>query len=365
MLTFDNSIEQWRAESLPQSKIAFEALRRDVEHQTTELAGAQPAKESHRITSNESRLRVSVFLHMPVINFHIRAAQKFWLDYHIGRMALHWDGTLKDSNIVHAQSALKLESQALHFIAVNDPSLQGEGAPFGGESIHFPAILVAVKYDGATLEVLASLERIALTITASILDSALTVQKRFEHDIDEILAVFAQHKAKRRAAEVRPVAEPISRLKTLKWSGQVILRGLNLGLRGPLSTQYIGADFVDGHISHIPGEQRSDTHWEVNASNLALSLAQEASEKSTDASFDRTYRLAYFVLDIQAGNRVAEVEELKELTKSDLKNDHQTSHLHIKVAKTHAVMRTAAIEALDDLLDHCKQQRRLRIAGSC
>lgn len=345
---------------MPQSKIAFEALRRDVECQQVEHANASSAEVSRHMAQKPSKLQISVYLHMPIINFHIRAAQKFWLDYSIGRMTLHGDAVLDGGSLSHAQAALKLDSQSLHFIAVNDPSLQGEGAPFGGESIHFPAILISGEYNGSEVKVLASLERIALTLTASILDSALTVQKRFEHDIDEILAVFTKHKAKKRTD--KPPSDPISRVATLKWSGNVILRGLNLGLRGPLSTQYIGADLVDGHISHAPGRDRADTHWEVRASNLALSLAQEAGEDNVglsvddarEASFDRTYRLAYFVLDIQAGNRVAEVEELKELTKSDLKGDNQTSHLHIKVAKIHAVMRTAAIEALDDLLEHCK-----------
>lgn len=285
-------------------------------------------------------------------------------------MALQGSGIITASKLAHARLALSVGAQAIHFIAVNDPRLQGQDPPFGGESVHIPAVLTSLKYDGTAVKILISLERIALIITAGILDSALTVQKRFEHDIDEILTVFAQHKAKRKTVEGASSAVQNSKWTTLNWSGQVLLRGLNLGLRGPLSTQYIGADLVDGYVTHMPkqGGICNKTRWEVQASNLALSLSQESSAGDTlpglnaasNASFDRTYRLAYFVLDVHAGNRVAEVEELKELTQSDFKEDEQTSHLHVKVAKIHAVMRTAAIEALDDLLEHCKRARSSR-----
>lgn len=366
LANFWYSIEQWREDSLPQSKIAFEALRRDVEQQHAVhaeiLEHGRPRAPGERL-----QIRASAYLHMPIVDFHIRAAQKFWLDYSIGGMALHGGGLFDGGDLVRSECALSLQSQAVNFIAVNDSRLQGEGAPFGGESIHFPAVLVSAKYTGQVVEILASLERIALTLTAGILDSALTVQKRFEHDIDEILAVFTKHKTKRKSTEMNEQIQPEFDVALLKWSGHLILRGLNLGLKGPLSTQFIGADLVDGYISHTPGEECGETQWEARASNLALSLAQDAVDnhtRATASAFDRTYRLAYFVLDIQAGNRVAEVEELKELTNSDLGGDAQTSHLHIKVAKTHAVMQTAAIEALDDLLEHCKANMAFRTLRS-
>lgn len=328
-----------------------------------QLNNHDPKRKGEQKQNASSKLHLSLHLHLPVLSFHIRAAQKFWLDYSIGRMALHGDGQVSNSEMSRAQCTLSLQSQTVDFIAVNDPRLQGEGAPFGGESIHFPAVLASVKYDGKEVKALATLERIAVTVTAGVLDSVFTVQKRFEHDIDEILSVFAKHKTKRKQAGAKQLEPlPLTEQRSLRWSGQLVLRGLNVGLKGPLSTQYIGADLVDGYVSHIPGEGQADTRWELHASNLALSLAQETAEDQITgavhgirkSSFDRTYRLAYFVLDIQAGNRVAEVEELKELTGEELIKDAQASHLHIKVGKVHAVMQTAAIEALDKLLEHCK-----------
>lgn len=342
--------------------MAFEALRRDVEREDFALAPTAHSRLRTGENGKPSKLHLSLHVHMPVLNFHIRAAQKFWLDYSIGALALHGDGTLSGQELVQAQSTLNLRSQTVDFIAVNDPRLQGESAPFGGESIHFPAILASVSYGEGAVRSLVTLERIAVTVTAGILDSVFTVQKRFEHDIDELLTVFAKHKGKRKHQDEQDETPLPRKLTALKCSAQLILRGLNLGLKGPQSTQYIGADLIDGYISHNPAAEQAETHWEAHVSNLALSLAQDVTSQAAQSPvptekttvFDRSYRLAYFVLDVHAGNRVTEVEELKELTRRELQGESQTSHLHIKVAKVHAVMQTAAIEALDGLLEHCK-----------
>ena len=304
-------------------------------------------------------------LAIPLVTCHIRAAQKLWLDYSVGEILLHARTHLLGTQLKESEAGLRIGDQSVSFIAVSDSERLGEPLPFGGDSIKLPAFHGSVGYSNQELEVLASLERISVILTVDVLDSALAVQNRFEQDIDELLSVLSKRKAAK-SAKGEMSATPAGVLadkqeppRLTKWKAQLALQGLNLGLRGPLSTQYIGADLVDGFIRQDLAGGIQETRWEVSASNLALSLAQQTSVSSprlplagstgSTSTFDRSYRLAYFVLDVHAGNQVSYISELPQITENK-----DASHLHLRIPKLHAVMQTAAIEALDELIEHCK-----------
>ena len=353
-----HSVEHWRQESLPQSRVVFEELRRDLENK---IPNSPSQAESRMLAPAESTRRINMYFNMlvPLINIHIRAATKFWLDYTIGDILFYGqtDSLTRNTHSERGQAGLRIGSQSIAFVAVSDGQQQLENTLFGNESIRLPTFHSLVELSNKQLNVLASLERISISLTADVLDSVLAVQSRFEHDIDELLSVLAKRKARKAgsAGAVNLESEMFREIGT-PWKAQVALRGINLSLKGPLATQSIGADLVGVYVQQDIGDEGKTTFWDVKASNLALSLAQRTGYASPSlsilgeaAKFDRNYRLAYFVLDVEAGNTVSEVSELPSLV-----DNKEASHLHINLAKLHAVMQTAAIEALDDLIEHCK-----------
>lgn len=351
------SLEQWSAESLPESRLAFEELRRDLERARD--SAEVPSASQEKTPSIPGRLKLTIHMAIPIVNCHVRAAQKFWLIYTMGDVFAHSSTILHESSVQQGDLSLRLAAQSMAFHPVAEAQPPGEASSSPIADIPLPSILVALSSDGSAVDTTAIFDRIALTVTADILDKLLAVVNRFEQDIDEILAFFVERKRVKTSETPRQDAK--SARVVPPWTGHLILRGVNIGLRGILSTQYIGADTVEGRIEHSNRDGLSSTVWDVTAANLALSLAHDSVDRGrghigadTSGNFERAYRLAYFVLDMKLGNRQSEVVEMRELIKQELTQSSEVSHLHVTVSKVHAVMQAAAIEALDDLLEHCE-----------
>lgn len=347
-----DSIDNWKADALPQSRIAFDELRRDLETARPAIV-ASKTSATKPILELPAKLRIRANLLLPLVNFHIRAASKFWLDYTISDILLEGNSSPGKQHAADVSAGLRIGAQTVAFVAVNEAAKQGEAAPFEGQTIKLPAFSGRAKLRNRHVEVIASLERINITLTADTLDSVLAVQSRFEQDIDELLLVVTQRKARKDEPTdlERKLVSPTSP-STFTWNAQMALRGLNLGLKGPSATQYIGADLVEGYVSQMDPSVPSKITWEANALNLGASLARRSSPsrfgRSQASQSDRDFRLAYFLLDVQAGNTVTEITELPQLGDST-----DASHLHIRLPKIHAVMQTATIETLDELIEHC------------
>lgn len=358
--------------------MVFEELKRDLENPKVETVTSSRASTQSRIEA-PSAFTISLELLMPVVHYHIRAAQAFWLNYKVNDLLVTSHAQVDRWNVVQASTGTRIGSQLVESIAVATTADAGgtinedKGRPRARdpEMLHlpFPAFIAQVDYAKGHYEVLASLDRMDITIDTRTVDRALAIQTYLESDIDEVLLLVARLKnmRTRRATEsgdssvqvdAIPPIQAMTPTPRATWRARLALRGLNLGLKAVRHTQFFGAELVDGFILQNTVQGEANTLWEINAQNLAAWLEQHSKSAGKDylatrqksVTFDRNYRIAYFVLDTRAGNTVTEVSELPPIA-----DGQDVVHFHIQMPKVHAVMQTAAIDGLDEVFEHCER----------
>ena len=351
--TFVHRYEYWQMDALPTTKLAFDELKRDLD--------LVPPVASAPITPSEPlrNWNIQFNSHVSAFAVHIRAARHFWLVYEVNKTTLYAIATVSGS-VTRVSSA---------GVSIGSQKLLADGAPAAdptavsttrGDLLVLPRMQIALERPGTTAIVVGNLDTVQTTITTDIIGTLTGAVVRFEKDLDEILLVVNKH---RRKANVATDRSSDSAIMTCPWTVRAVLKGMQIGFKAPHSTQYIGTDVIKIALQNrpqVPANSASSAMelvWDVSATELALSLAQDAAQtlvRSTGRrhalpSVQSARALAHFALDAHAGNTVLAVSELPPLAQAE-----NASHLHVRVTKVHAVMHPAAIEHLESFFAHCK-----------
>ena len=341
-------------DALPTTKLAFDELKRDLDLVPPVVASPITPSVPLRNWNIQFNTHVSAFA------VHIRAARHFWLVYAVDKTTLYAMAAISGSD-VHLRNA---------GVSIGSQKLSADGAPTAGTTavshsrgdlLVLPRLQMALDKPGATAAVVGSLDTVRTTITTDIIGTLTGAIVRFEKDLDEILLVVNKHKGKANVATAD--RDSGSAVVTCPWSVRAVLKGMQIGFKAAHSTQYIGTDVVKialqnrAQAAPDPAGKVMDLVWDVSATELALSLVQDAAQtlvRSTGRRHalpsDQSARaLAHFALDAHAGNTVLAVSELPPLAQAE-----NASHLHVRVTKVHAVMHPAAIEHLESFFAHCK-----------
>lgn len=196
------------------------------------------------------------------------------------------------------------------------------------------------------LQASASVHSFNVILKPKFVDDILVIQQKFGSDFNDILDLVAKTRRSKSSLKPSSTAQPVSSGFSYKLA--VELEGFRIGIEGPTSTQYLDSSTIHSTIFHNATISRPQ--WNITVSNLALSLAHHSNLLATRTNFDRKYRSAYMVIDMDANNfvdnRSPDIDE--------------PEHLNVRVHKVHATMQAAAMGELGDIIDHV-QVRQLEL----
>lgn len=348
LLSLSHFVESWREGSLPQSKADFNELRRDFERdRVAGLSTAPPQKALAPVYP--SNISFSFHLAFPGTVIRIRVSKQMWLALTISDMLLHGQASVKAGNFDSGKGGLSVRQSRVRFAPVSNTAT----STFSEKQIILPAIHSSLHAAAGHSVALIGIGRVDFVVTMAFLDTILTGLSLIGHDLDGLLHLITKLSKQSDRTSISAQRKGVFPLLA-NWQAQLAVRGLNVGLRGPSATQYVSADLVQARVARQTSGQTGALAWQATIVNLALSLVQETNFNIAgprlskhESVFDRSYRLAFFLLDVDASNKNIQLDQL-----SAVRDVEGADHLHVEVKKVHAVMQAAAVEALDDLIDH-------------
>jgi hypothetical protein len=323
-------IEEWKADYLPRFEQTIQALVSELQQEPA--AHSSPKNVQRRIPTTNLQVSIGscgVFLHV---------LPGTWLSWELmdtlpylklGIDAVH-------SRRLNASFGLRFSSQRVS-IASLSKGIRLEDAL--GESklkVDLPPMTVTGTYDNDGTHILVSAGFFSITVKPSYWDTLLAVQQKFGNDINDLLYVLADVRA-RRPPSRKPAQPPPSPSQLSLQSGAFKASGFRIGLEGHSSTLLFECQDISGGLKG--GENKGKgKFWQLNVTGLALSLVPRAYAipKLKSGKFDGSRYSAFVVIDCK------------------VEVDHQNTQkfLRIKVPKIHAVMQPSSIGEIGDFVDH-------------
>lgn len=309
-----------------------------------------------------AKAHLQIQVAIPLISFAVQAIPTLRAGYSIRDFSAHAEtsGSPSNGSVFGAiETGIHIGAQTIRFTPVAEAQDQLLLLPI--ETVFdLPVVRMKAHLNGVPCErilVLATIDSVLIKLTAAVIDHILTIQNHFGRDLDDLFSALSEKRAQQAAdLPVNPLAtaDGVQR-EPLAWDVRVALRGVRIAVEGPQATQWVEAELLEGHASSSAASASQRLHWQSSVQNLALSLAQRTTQDLVN--LDRRYRLAFFRLDLTAGNAAINLPELPAVSAY---GDHQTPHLHFRLPRIHAVIQPAAIVALGDLLEYFEGEIELR-----
>jgi hypothetical protein len=204
--------------------------------------------------------------------------------------------------------------------------------------IALPSFHSSGVYSEMNLEASASVHSFNVILKPKFVDDFLVIQQKFGSDFNDILDLITETRGSKPAFRSSSTAQQAS--SSFAYRLAVELEGFRIGIEGPTSTQYLDSSTIHGKIFH--NTTLSRLQWHIIVSNLALSLAHHSDLLATRTNFDRKYRSAYMVIDMDANNFI-------DSRSPDVSGPE---YLNVRIRKVHATMQAAAMGELGDIIDH-------------
>jgi hypothetical protein len=306
--------EEWRADYLPRIEATVQALVAEM-HRTPDTSTPKRPSKPPTIQVNLSLLSLRVSL---------QVMHGTWLSWEGNDSFVFFklSGTTRIKNLY--SFGLQVGSQIFSISSKPHWSknvMKGKTVKFG-----LPMISVTGYHDGSEVHAMGLVEFFSLTSRPGHWDTFLTVQQKFGQDFNDLIVLINEKRTSPNLTK-----EVMS--SKLNFSGFLKMRGFQIGLEGLSSTLLLECEDIGGGFNH-----RMDRFWNLDVSDLALSLAPRTLNDTGNLSFDRLDRSAFVVIDFQisAGLPKVSAEEV----------------LDIVVTKIHAVMQPSSIGEVGDFVDH-------------
>ncbi|SCV73833.1 BQ2448_6263 [Microbotryum intermedium] len=380
-------VEKWRVAALPEVDSLLIDLRLSLEGlpptayatqmMTAPVAANQTPKTSsapsfpHILLANAN---VAVKIEFPRLRLEINAIPSLNIIYEAKDVAAE----VNSSDVVAAAKegvhgalvlGFRVGAQSVCFLPIH--GFGKAESPLPAETVFaLPVVRAEGIVDGLpcpTVRVEAEIDSVSLKLTVGVIDSILSMQQHFGHDIDELLRVLHARRgqATRVLAPDPQLATAQNEKESLRshpspsrsWNASITFSGVKVGLDGPQATQWVQAKLIKVEVGRAPPQTFARLHAKVE--KLGLSLEQRPTQPQVLVS--RTldpHRLAFFQLDLRADYCKGFQDSYAPNTSYHL--DERTPHLRLTFPRVHAVMQPAAVEALADLLDHFKLEIETR-----
>ena len=323
-------IEEWKADYLPRFEQTIQALVSELRQGPS--AHPSPKSVQRRIPTMNLQVSIGscgVFLHV---------LPGTWLSWElidtlaylkVGADAVH-------SRRLVASFGLRFSSQRVSIAPLPKGEQLEDAFGEGGLKVDLPSMTVTGTYENHGIHVLVTAGFFSITVKPSYWDTLLSVQQKFGNDINDLLHVLADARARRPPSQNQAKPPPSSSQLSLQ-SGAFKASGFQIGLEGHSSILLFECQDISGGLKDGEAKGKGKS-WQFNVTGLALSLAPRAYAvaKSKSGKFDGSRSSAFVVIDCKA-----EV-------------DHRNTQkfLRIKISKIHAVMQPSSIGEIGDFVDH-------------
>ncbi|KAJ8503140.1 hypothetical protein ONZ45_g11120 [Pleurotus djamor] len=329
-------VQEWRADFLPGIEGMAQALLKELK--TTAPSKPAPTPQgplNFRVNGKVLSTKVS-----------LQVMHGMWLSWEVQDMFTHF----KSSNITkrsHIAFGAQISSQTFT-ISSNSSDLRNT---LTRVRFAVPQITVAGNHDGNCIHILTLVEEFRAKVKPSHWDTLLAVQQKFGQDFTEFLTLAQKTQAKR-ATVTQPAPVPSN---TIKYVADLKVKGFRIGLEGLSSTLFLECSDVYGGVTSVGG-----LSWQVDLSNLALSLAPRAVLDPRHTAFSTTHRTAFVIVDVYVHAKGVDIDVPQQ----------KSGNLKIEISKVHAVMQPSSIGEVGDFIDHLqaemlerREQRALEVAA--
>jgi hypothetical protein len=323
-------IEEWKANYLPGFERTIQALVSEL-RQGPSIPSSPTIDTQLKLPTTHFQFSVGscgVF-------FHVLPGT--WLSWELFDTLAYLKlgvGVVK-SRRLSSSFGLKCSSQRVS-IASYSKGGRPEDAPEKGKRLKvvLPSITITGTYENHGVHVLVSAGFFSIMVKPSYWDTVLSVQQKFGNDINDLLHVIADARARNLPSQKTDVSQPSSTQWTLQ-SGSFKAKGFRIGLVGNSSTLFFECQDVAGGLKGGEGKGKGKS-WKLNVTGLALSLAPRAFTVMKSVEFDGNRRPAFVIIDCK------------------VEVDHRTAQkfLRIKLCKIHAILQPSSIGEIGDFVDH-------------
>ncbi|KAH9041126.1 hypothetical protein EDB84DRAFT_1436665 [Lactarius hengduanensis] len=327
-------IEEWKADYLPGFERTIQALvselRKGPSPQTSPTTAQLKFPSTHLQFSVGS---CGVFLHV---------LPGTWLSWELFDALAYLKlgvGVVK-SRRLSSSFGLRFSSQRVS-IASHSKGGRPEDAPEKGKrlKVGLPSITITGTYENHGVHVLVSAGFFSITVKPSYWDTLLSVQQKFGNDINDLLHVIADARARNPPSQKSDVSPPSpSQSQWTLQSGSFKAKGFRIGLVGHSSTLFFECQDIAGGLKGGEGKGKGKGEsWQLNVTGLALSLAPRAFAVMKSVEFDGNRRSAFVIIDCKV-----EVDH----------SATQKKFLRIKFSKINAILQPSSIGEIGDFVDH-------------
>lgn len=314
-------IEEWRADFLPGVEATLYALLSEIES----------AKPPTDIRPNPKKKAVlHIHSHVGSLGVSLQVMHGTWLSWNAHQIIAYLKPSPTTNRNASESFGLQLASQV--FSISHRPNPSRKVKPDNHVTLELPTWTVTGRYSKSTIYTIACVEFFHLIVKPSHWDTLLAVQQKFGQDFNDLVNLVGET----RQRNLTPSAKQTSLSSTsLKYTGHLKMRGFSVGLEGITSTLFLECEDIGGGVNNNDGQA-----WELRLSDLALSLAPRAHDKTRVSGFNRKLRSAFVIIDLQAS------------AGSDSTQSMGGQALRLTVTKIHAVMQPSSIGEIGDFIDH-------------
>jgi hypothetical protein len=323
-------IDEWKADYLPGLEHTIHELVSDLRQ--GEAVSPSPTSSKPPISATHLQFSIGscgVYLHV---------LPGTWLSWELMNIVayLKLGLGLVPSRQLSAPFGLRFSSQHINIASLSKGDRLEDTLGKGGLKVDLPSMTVTGIYENRGVHVLVSAGFFSITVKPSYWDTLLSVQQKFGNDINDLLHVLADARAKKPPSQAPTKSQPLPSQSLLR-SGAFKAKGFRIGLEGHSSTLLFECQDVSGSLTDGEGKGKGKS-WRLNVIGLALSLAPRfyGVTRSESGRFDGNRRSAFVKIDC----------------KSEV--GHRTSGkiLGIKVYKIHAILQPSSIGEIGDFVDH-------------
>lgn len=257
----------------------------------------------------------------------LHAVLGVWLVWEVKKLGMAGHGN-KPLNSQTARGAvvLRLQSHSLALETWRDPDDAESFLTEHSFSFPFPPLQISARLVNNVVQCQGTLDLFELRLNANAIDAFVRASRQLaSSDLDRILTLFKRSRDK--ALQPVPASPRRSSFDAVTLQARFQLSGLRLVLEGASSLCFFD-------VKDVSCEASGTKVWSLKVLDVSFSLAPSV---APSADFDRRYRLAYMVFDLE--------------TTSSHDLETGTHLLAFQVDKVHAVLQAAALGVLGDLVD--------------
>ncbi|KAI0300988.1 hypothetical protein B0F90DRAFT_1720731 [Multifurca ochricompacta] len=327
-------IDEWKADYLPGFEQTIQALVSELRQAPT--AHQSPTNvQQRKVPSANFRLSIGscgVFLHV---------LPGTWLSWEVMDILAYVriGVDLVNSRRLSASFGLRFSLQRISIASLpKGERLEDALKEKGRLKVDLPSTTVTGTYENHGVHILVSAGFFFITVKPSYWDTLLSVQQKFENDINDLLHVLADARARQPPSQTPAMSPPSSARLSLQ-SGTLKAKGFRIGLEGHSSTLFFECQDIAGGLKGRESKGKGK-FWHLNVTGLALSLVPRARAVVKSVEFDRNRRSAFVVIDckVEVDRRTAQ------------------KFLKIKMCKINAVMQPSSIGEIGDFVDHLQAE---------